>query len=176
MNEYLDIEQLKSDFLSGDPELARSASDQLATKAGDDGRDFLISVLSSSDSRIRDWAALGIEKSKDQRALVPLLRAILNPENKFHSGTLLFTLEALDCTAHLQEVFDILFYQSYEAKMTAVGILSEQSFLVEPDLIQSIKGKWDIILLDPSQCPDFEESRDDIQDVVDHYVQMVAAK
>ncbi len=176
MKEPLDIAQLKSDFLSGDDQLARRASDQLATKAGDDGRDFLISSLGASTSRIRHLAALGIYESKDQRALKPLLRAILDPQNKNYTGTLVFALEALDCTDHLREVFDILFYQSYEAKMSAAAILSEQSFIVDNSLIQSIRSKWEAILLDPSQCPAFEDSRDDIQDIVDSYVQMVAAQ
>lgn len=176
MNEPLDIAHLKSDFLSGDDQLARRASDQLATKVGDDGRDFLISSLGASNSRIRDLAALGIHESKDQRALKPLLRAIFDPQNKNYTGTLVFALEALDCTAHLQEVFDILFYQSYEAKMGAADILSEQSFIVDSGAIQSIMKKWEAILLDPTQCPAFEDSRDDIQDLVDRYVQMVAAQ
>ncbi len=176
MNGPLDIAQLKSDFLGGDAQLARRAWDQLATKAGDEGRDFLISSLGSSDPQIRNRVALGIHESKDQRALTPLLRAILAPQNKNYNGTLVFALEALDCTAHFQEVFDILFYQSYEAKMSAAAILSEQSFIVNTGSIQSVKQKWEDILLDPSQCPAFEDSRDDIQEIVDRYVQMVAAQ
>ena len=176
MNEPLHITQLKTDFLGRDGQLALRACDQLATNAGDDGRNFLISSLGSSEPQIRNRAAVGIRESKDQRALTPLLRAILAPQNKNYNGTLVFALEALDCTVHFQQVFDILFYQSYEAKMSAAAILSEQSFIVNTGSIQSVKQKWEAILLDPSQCPAFEDSRDYIQDIVDSYVQMVAAQ
>ncbi len=39
---------------------------------------------------------------------------------------MVFALESLDCSQKLKEIFRILFYESYESKLSADAILNDQ--------------------------------------------------
>jgi len=80
--------------------------------------DFLISILSSDNSDIRNRAALALENIKDNRALEPLLAAIFIKENHNYNGTMVFALEPLDCSKKLKEIFKILFFETYESNIS----------------------------------------------------------
>jgi hypothetical protein len=165
-----EIEQLKKNIFSEDWELVKSSADQLGKIGGDEVVEFLISLLSLDDSGIRNRAALALEDIKDNRAVEPLLNAIFKKENLNYNGTLVFALESLDCSEKLVPIFKILFYHSYEAKMGADTILSEQVFdFCESDLIE-IKKMWEHCLLNPETCPDFEGSKEMIQQNVDGFM------
>jgi len=164
------IEELKKNVFSDDWELVKSSADRLGQIGGDEVVDFLISLLALDNSSIRNRAALALEDIKDNRALEPLLTAIFKKENLNYNGTMVFALESLDCRQKLKEIFKIFFYQGYEAKMSAHAILSEQIFECTEDDLYDIKNMWDDCLLNPEKCPDFDESKEDIQDMVNSYL------
>ena len=54
--------------------------------------------------------------------------------------------------------------------MSAHAILSEQIFKFSEDDLYDIKNMQNDCLLNPEKCPDFDESKDDIQDMVNNYL------
>ncbi len=160
---------LKADMLGMDPLRSMLASDILGTDAGEEGVQFLIERLKSSNMRIRYLAATGIYEGKCQQALEPLLDAIFDPANEGTTDTLAFALKALDCTGEFLRVFDILFHHHYAAKLAALTVLREQEFKVTDDEREVLREKWSAILGDPSLCPEFEYARVDIEDVLRKY-------
>lgn len=169
-NLKIEIEKLKSDVFSDDWELVKYSADRLGRIGGDEVVDFLISLVALEDSSIRNRAALALKEIKDNRALEPLLIAILKKENLNYNGTMVFALESLDCSKKIKDIFRILFYEGYEAKCSAYVILDEQEFDFNDNDIYEIKKMWDECIENPTLCPDFEESRDDIQETVDGYL------
>ena len=165
-----EIEQLKKNIFSDDWELVKSSADKLGKIGGNEVVDFLISLLLLDDSGIRNRAALALENLKDNKSLEPLLAAIFKKENHNYNGTLVFALESLDCSEKLKEIFRILFYESYEAKMGADTILSEQEFNFNQEDLIEIQSMWNDCLLNPEKCPEFEESREMIQENVDGFM------
>ena len=167
-----EIETLKSNIFSNDWELVKASANRLAKIGGDIVVTFLISLLKLNDAGIRNRAALALEELSDQRALEPLLEAIFKKENHNYNGTLVFALESLDCSNKLKEIFTILFHESYEAKISASAILSEQTFEFNEQDLLDIKQMWDNCKLNPENCPDFDndEVRDLIQINVDSYL------
>ena len=168
----IEIENLKKDVFSDDWELVKSSVNRLGQIGGNYVVDFLISLISLENSSIRNRAALALYEIKDQRALEPLLNAIFKKENHNYNGTMVFALESLDCSKKLKEIFKILFYQTYESKISAYSIISDQIFeFTREDLIE-IKQMWDDCKLHPEKCPYFEdkETREMMQDAVDGYM------
>ena len=167
-----EIEQLKKDIFSDDWELVKTSADRLSKIGGDEVVTFLISLFKLNNSGIRNRAALAIERLKDQRALEPLLEAIFKKENHNYNGTMVFALESLDCSKNLKEIFTILFYESYEAKLSASAILEDQIFDFTKEDLQDIKEMWTDLQLHPEKFPEFDdkEVRELIQDNVEGYL------
>ncbi len=166
-----DIEQLKKNIFSDDWELVKKSADKLGDLGGDDITDFLISLLDLDDSGIRNRAALALEQIKDNKAIEPLFKSIFKNHN--YNGTMVFALESLDCSKHLKDIFKILFFESYEAKMSAMAILDTQIFEFTSQDLMDIKEMWENCKLHPEKCPEIgnEEVRKEMQDSLDGFME-----
>jgi len=167
-----ELEILKQNILSDDWELVKGSADGLATIGGDDVVEFLISLLESENPITRNGAALALEQIGDNRAVEPLLKAVFKKENHGCNGTMVFALESLDCSSKLKEIFKILFYETYEARMSAESILSEQVFEFTRDDLNEISEMWQDCQLHSEKCPEIEndEVRISIQNSVDGFL------
>jgi HEAT repeat protein len=173
-----ELDHLKQEILSQEWERMRAAGYRLAEIGGDEAVQFLIPLLKSEDPLLRNCVALSLKDIKDNKAIDPLLEAIFKKENHNYNGTLVFALEALDCSQKLKEIFKILFYESYESKISAYAILSEQVFeFTEEDLLE-VNSRWEDIRLHPEKCPSYEynEVPEMIQDAVDGYMSYLKAE
>lgn len=168
----IEFEQLKKDVFSDDWELVKSSADRLGQIGGDEVVDFLISLISLDNSGIRNRAALALEDIKDNRALEPLLTAILKKENHNYNGTMVFALESLDCSQKLKEIFRILFYETYESKISAYAILSDQMFDFTKEDLLEIQNMWEDCKQHPGKCPCYDdlEIREMMQDAFDGFM------
>lgn len=174
----MEIEQLKIDIFSDNWDLVTSSADRLGEIGGNEVVDFLISLTALDNSGIRNRAALALADIQDNRALEPLLTAIFKKENHHYNGTMVFALTSLDCSQKLKEIFKILFYESYEAKLSAYTILSDQIFdFTKKDLLE-IQNMWDECKQHPSKCPCYEdlETRKMMQNIVDGFMSYLAPK
>ena len=164
---------LKQKIISGDWDNLKVALERLIEIKGEEYTfDFLISLLSNNDPKIRNNAALAIEELKIEKALEPLLELIFKEENKNYNGSLVFALSSLDCSQKLKDVFRILFSYTYEAKMSAISILDEQSFeFTKQDLLE-IKAMWENCKLNPETCIEFNNPkvRKEMQSCVDSFL------
>lgn len=167
-----EIDFLKKSIFSDDWELVKKSAQRLGELGGKEITDFLISLLEKSNLGIRNRAALALEEIRDDRAIEPLLKSINKKENFNFNGTMVFALESLDCSKHLTEIFEILFYQTYESKMGAMSILDTQIFEFTKDDLINIENMWKDCLLNPIKCPEIEnhEVRLEIQDLVDGFM------
>lgn len=177
-NLKIEFEQLKKDIFSEDWELVKSAADRLGEIGGDEVVDFLISLLSLENSGIRNRAALALRDIGDNKAVKPLLKAIFKKENLNYNGTMVYALEALDCSKNLKEIFKILFYQGAEAKLSADTILSEQIFTFYREDILIIKRMWDDCKLHPEKCPDYDDidTREMMESAVEGFMRYLEPK
>lgn len=167
-----EISQLKKDMFSDDWETVKISADRLGKIGGQEVTDFLISLLNLENPDIRNRAALALEEIKDNRALDPLLMAIFKKENHNYNGTMVFALESLDCSKKLKEIFKILFFETYESKISAYAILCDQTFdFTEQDLID-VRQMWQECKMDPAKCPGFddEETMAMMQDAVEKFI------
>jgi len=137
-----DIEKWKIELQSKDWEIVSVAAENLAKRGGDIGFDILINSLESEDVGLRNRVALALRKKKDNGAVDPLLKAILSPENRDYNGTMVYALQILNCQYKLVELFQILFYESYESKMMAYMILEEQIFEFSQADLFEIQKMW----------------------------------
>lgn len=164
---------LKQKIISGDWDNLKVALERLIEIKGEEYVfDFLISLISNTDPKIRNNAALAIEELKIEKALEPLLESIFKEENKNYNGTLVFALSSLDCSQNLKDIFRILFSYAYEAKMSAISILDEQSFeFTKQDLLE-IKAMWENCKLNPETCIEFNNPkvRKEMQSCVDSFL------
>lgn len=159
-------------MLSDDWEKVVKAADRLGEIGGEDVFQFLISMLDSDDSGVRNRAALALAEIKDDRALEPLFNAIFKNGNRNYNGTLVFALESLNCKDWLVKLFDILFYESYEAKISAAAILDDQEFEFSKADLLSIKEKYEDLKRHPEKFTyKFdEEAKDWVEEFVNAYL------
>ena len=168
----IEFNKLQKDIFSDDWETVKSAGNRLGKIGGKEVVDFLISLLSLDNSSIRDRAALALEEIKDSRAVEPLLNSILKKENHNFNGTMVFALESLDCSKKLKDIFRILFFESYECKISAYEILFDQVFDFTKDDIIEIQKMWDYCKSNPEKCPNYDDAeiRKMMQDAFDAYI------
>ena len=168
----MDIEKLKQRILTGTPSEQQEVVDELIGTNNEDAVELFIKLLESTDPQVRNSVALGIYELRPQKALEPLLTAIFKPANHNYNGTLVYALKQLDCTHKLKDIFKILFYESYEAKISAYTILDKQIFEFSRTDILEIKAMWENLLANPEKCYAFNEgdTKDMIKDAVDGFM------
>jgi hypothetical protein len=134
-------EHLKLQLFSEDWEAIKSAADQLFREGE---FEYLIGLLQHKDSSIRAAAAITFRTNKFQDALEPLFDAINSKEYSNTNGTLVYTLETLNCTNKLSELFRILFstHKNWEVQSHILTILDKQEFEFTNEELQSIKTSW----------------------------------
>lgn len=170
-NLKIEIERLKTEIISDDLEDFEVVQNRLVEIGGNEVVDFLISLLAHENSTIRDRSALILEEIKDNKAVKPLLKAIFKKENHNNTGTLVYALQALDCSKKLKEIFKILFFESYESKVFAFNILSEQEFEFTVNDLEEIQNMWNEYNNSPDKYQlDDEETKEMMQDMVEGFM------
>lgn len=171
-NLKLEIEQLKNEIISDDLENFEVVQTRLIEIGGKEVVDLLISLLTLDNPTIRNRAALVLEEIKDNKAVNPLLKAIFKKENQNNNETLVYALQALDCSKKLKEIFRILFFGSYDSKITAFNILSDQEFEFTVNDLKKIQHMWLEYNKYPDkyQLEDDEETKEMMQDMVDGFM------
>jgi hypothetical protein len=166
-----EIEQLKKNMFSEDWELVKSSAYKLGEIGGNEITDFLISLLDLDNSGIRNRAALALEQIGDNKAVEPLFKSIFKNHN--YNGTMVFALESLDCSKHLKDLFKILFFEAYEAKMSAMAILDKQIFEFTSQDLMEISDMWEECKLYPEKCPEIEDDdvRKGMQDSINGFME-----
>ncbi|MBS1585350.1 MAG: hypothetical protein JSS82_07345 [Bacteroidetes bacterium] len=167
LSEY-EIEQLKQDLFSDNWDLMKGSSETLRDIGSEEIFYFFIELLNLNNDRswTRNIAALRLGEIGDNRAVDPLLNAILKPENINYNGTLVYALSYLDCSRKLPELFEVLFYHGYEAKLMASEIIGKQIFEFSKGDILAVKSRWEDLELHPEKSPAFDDSKRMIEDAV----------
>jgi hypothetical protein len=166
----MSLETLKEEFLSEEWSVSRPALDELVRIGGDEVFNFFVSFLDGTDVLLRNRASIGLHDLADSRAVEPLMRAILKKENENYRGTMVYALDTLDCPHLLPQMFDLLFYGNAEVKMGATSILDRQIFEFDSEDLYTISAKWEDLKLHPEKCPDYDESKEEIEHFVDGFL------
>jgi HEAT repeat protein len=99
--------------------------------------EILIKDLESSNSYIRNKAALDLMDMQAEGAVEPLLKAISKPENVNHRGTLVYALTAFNCEQYLEVIVDLALTGNYEVTAEACSIISE--FKSSPENVKRLQ-------------------------------------
>lgn len=114
-------------------------------------KQFIINQLSCQEPQKRYIASSMIIEFQIQEAKYKLIERILCSETENYNGSMTYALSHLNCKNELVKVFRILTTQSFESKMHAYAILSEQEFeFTEGDLNQ-IQQLWQYFSSDPEK-------------------------
>ncbi|RZK56229.1 MAG: HEAT repeat domain-containing protein [Pedobacter sp.] len=167
-----ELEELKKDIFSNEWETVKSAGNRLGKIGGTEVVNFLISLLNLDNSSIRNTAALALEEIKDNRAVEPLLNSIFKKENHNYNGTMVFALKSLNCSGYVTDIFKILFYEIYEAKLSAYAILNDQIFEFTEAEIREVQKIWADCKLNPKDCEGYEDEkiREMMEDAFEGYI------
>jgi len=101
----------------------------------------LLRNLASPRPRTRDTAALALRDLGDNRAVAPLIRAIRKPTNAGFIGTLVYSLQTLDCSKQFLFLFNLALKTDYEPCCMALMILREQHFRTTKQQLQAAAKK-----------------------------------
>ena len=104
--------------------------------------EYIITKLNSNDTAVRYIASHMILTFKIEEAKQKLIERILNKDTYNSNGTMTYALYHLNCKSNLVDVFKILATQSYESKMHAYSILSEQEFEFSEEDLNQISLIW----------------------------------
>ncbi|MDO6762839.1 hypothetical protein [Agarivorans sp. 1_MG-2023] len=110
--------------------------------------------LKSKDPKIRNKAALALRDLGDQRAVGPLISAIINPDNSKSIGTMLYALEVMDCRELFLPLIRIAIGGNFEASAIALDLLHEKDFFVTDEDFTESKSFLDNI--ERSDLKDFQ--------------------
>jgi hypothetical protein len=104
----------------------------------------LLPLITSKSASVRDGAALELRELAESGVQVPVepfLAAIKDPANRDHRGTLVYALEAMDCSQQFDLLSDLALHGDYEVSLHAYTILSEQPMAVTPLMVQRAEAR-----------------------------------
>lgn len=101
----------------------------------------LLNDLKSTNSTIRNKAAMRVADIGDERAKEYLIDAINVPQNKNNRGTLIHALSNFDCFDLFPFLFDLSITGNYEVSFEASNILFEQDFIISDEELKNAKAK-----------------------------------
>ena len=146
------INNLKIVALNEDREIALEALTEMTRLGGEEVFQFYVHLLNSEKPFLRNGAASGLMQLADPRAVPFLLEAIRNPANYGRNGTLVYALSAFDCHHLFRELWLIILYQGYEAKLMALNILDEQSVTWLHEDADEVRRHWLQVRQQPDQA------------------------
>jgi hypothetical protein len=107
----------------------------------------LLKQLESRSPKVRHQAAIQIMDLKLSGGKAALVKAISNPRNIGYTGTLVYALDAFDCSGLFNFFVDLVIFGDYEVRSTALMTLRDKPFnptKVEIDFvlskIEALKG------------------------------------
>lgn len=124
----VDFGKLRKDLLSKNWAISLAASDRFGQIGGQETLKVLLSLLKSKRPDVRNSVALALKEIGHDKAVGPLMDAILNPANRRHTGTLVSALETHNCSELFLPMVKLALYGSYEVQCHALIILGEQKF------------------------------------------------
>jgi hypothetical protein len=165
------LSDLQAQVLDEDPQIVRAAFDELTEIGGEKVFQFYLGLLESTSPLIRNRTAGGIIEIGDQRAVQPLLRAILKTENIGANGTLVYALGHFDCSNLFKEICLILFHHGYEARQMAWMIIDSAEFTVSFEDSIEIREQWHKLKQDTIRQKQLEKLElEDIEDFLEEYL------
>ena len=133
--------------------------------------ELIIHKLDSKKTSIRYIASHMILTFKIERAKEKLIKRILDKETFNSNGTMTYALSHLNCQNYLVNVFEILATQSYESKIHAYSIMSEQTFEFTEDDLNKMKNIWNQFEKSTKRSKDLdEETIEMVKDGYEGYV------
>lgn len=164
----MNLNRLKRNFILKEEYFSNEELLKIKTENKNDIIDFLISQINNELPEIRNRSALYLRGIRSNRAVKPLFEAILNPRNRNYNGTLVYALETLDCSNHLTNLFKILFFESFEAKVSAFVVLEEQIFEFSKDDLNFIKSLWLIYISNDNIDEDIKNIYEDFMSYLEN--------
>lgn len=111
---------------------------------------FLLEVLKKTDDNLlRNAVALALSDMRSQEAVEPLIELIQHPKTLGSKGTLLYALESLDCSQHIEVLVELLTGYGLEVSMHSIQILEksldELSVNEKIKIALKIKNKYEYL-------------------------------
>ncbi|MBC7451062.1 MAG: hypothetical protein H7259_06200 [Cytophagales bacterium] len=133
------IDELKTNLYSNNWETSLDAADKLAELSTPIALSILIEGLKSNDISVRNASALGIREANNESAFLALWNRIveLGPDEQI--GTLVYSMEATDCSNYLLEIINLYLNGNFEVENSSEVILTEQTFFVTDEELIAIK-------------------------------------
>jgi len=171
MPEILTLAVIKNEFTPQGWSVESIENTKLDLKENEVIQKYIVQQLSSSKAIIRDIASFMIIEFRIQRAKQKLIERILSPDTENYNGTMTYALSHLSCKNELVKVFRILTTQSFESKMNAYAILSEQEFEFTEDDLDQMKALWETFISRPEQYFAIDEGTVEmVRDVYEGFV------
>ena len=85
----------------------------------------LITDLESTDPKIRNEAAITLMDLGDSRAILPIIKAIKNPNNINYRGTSVYALSEFDMSEHVALLTSLVITGNYEVAAGSYQILDD---------------------------------------------------
>ena len=158
---YQEIDKLFKNNLEWENEFVDSKT--LDKSELDKSIELIIHKLDSKDASIRYIASHMILTFQIERAKEKLIARILDKDTFNSNGTMTYALSHLNCQNYLVNIFRILATQSYESKMHAYSIMSEQTFKFTEEDLNKMTKIWN----------QFEESTKRNKDLDEETIEMV---
>ena len=158
---YQEIDKLFKNYLEWENEFVDSKN--LHKSDIDKSTELIIQKLDSKDTSIRYIASHMILTFQIEKAKEKLIERILDKDTFNSNGTMTYALSHLNCQNYLVNVFEILATQSYESKMHAYSIMSEQKFEFTEDDLNKMTKIWN----------QFKESTEGNKDLDEQTIEMV---
>ncbi|BAZ17186.1 phycocyanin alpha subunit phycocyanobilin lyase, CpcE subunit [Calothrix sp. NIES-4071] len=126
---------------------------------------ILIKLLQeSSDSAIRNAAAVGLREIGDERALYPIVSLINDPKTEGNRGTLIYALEGFECSHLLPFLVELVITGNFEVSHQAFSVIESIDMEIDLETADACIQKLKNALLQDDTKADLLEDLIDLLD------------
>lgn len=146
----MQLSELEEKIINNNTEEARAIIEEIGYNKDVKAVPLLIHYLVSTDNNImRNTIAIALSDIGSIEAVEPIISMLRHPKTIGARGTLLYALEAFDCSAHGELITDVLLEGNFEVRIQSLILLESNvnniPIEVKQKCIERIQDKIDIL-------------------------------
>ena len=149
-------------------EAAYKASDALGRLGGEEVVEKMVQLLNHSHEETRVLAARTLGLIKDNaEALLPILEAVKDKQNREIAGDLLMALEGFDVSQIYVELFRLYLFGTFKVSTVAKGYLDFKEFDISSRVIRKAEKHWNHYANNIKHDEVFEVRKAEVEEMLD---------
>ncbi|MDP4147034.1 MAG: HEAT repeat domain-containing protein [Bacillota bacterium] len=103
--------------------------------------DLIKYLEETTSSKLRNAIAIALSDLGAQDSIVPIMKLLKDPKTLGNRGTLLYALEAFDCTSYFDDIIEFLFVDNFEVSHQSLSLIESSVKQIDSKALDRYNSK-----------------------------------